>query len=502
MTGPALLAIDQGTTSTRSIVFGADGRARGSAQRDLPQIFPRPGWVEHDPEEIWRATVATLRGALAAAGARPADIAGIGITNQRETTILWDRATGRPIHNAIVWQDRRTAAWCARMRDEIGDETLGARTGLLFDAYFSASKIVWLLDHVDGARAAAAAGRLAFGTVDSFLLWHLTGGRVHATDATNAARTMIFDIARQDWDDALLREFGIPRALLPEVRDCAGDFGRTTPELLGAPIAITGIAGDQQAAAIGQACFRPGMIKSTYGTGCFVLVNTGDTMPRSRHRLLATVAARIGGRTTYALEGSIFVSGAAVQWLRDALRIIGAAPETEALARGLAGNDGVYMVPAFVGLGAPWWDPEARGAIFGLTRDTGIAHIARAALEACVYQTEDLLSAMRADGVGAIEAIRIDGGMAVNDWFAQFLADQLGLPVERPVVTETTALGAACLAGLGSGVYASTDEIAARWARDRRFVPADDDAGRAARAAGWRDAVARTRSPAGRSGGD
>jgi glycerol kinase len=491
MTGPALLAIDQGTTSTRSILFGADGRARGSAQRDLPQIFPRPGWVEHDPEEIWRATVATLRDALAAAGARPADIAGIGITNQRETTILWDRATGKPIHNAIVWQDRRTAAWCARMRDEIGDEALGARTGLLFDAYFSASKIAWLLDHVDGARAAATAGRLAFGTVDSFLLWRLTGGRVHATDATNAARTMIFDIARQDWDDELLRAFAIPRALLPEVRDCAGDFGRTTADLLGAPIAISGIAGDQQAAAIGQACFRPGMIKSTYGTGCFVLVNTGETMPRSRHRLLATVAARLGGRTTYALEGSIFVSGAAVQWLRDALRIIGAAPETEALARGLAGNDGVYMVPAFVGLGAPWWDPAARGAIFGLTRDTGIAHIARAALEACVYQTEDLLRAMRADGVGTIEAIRIDGGMAVNDWFAQFLADQLGLPVERPVVTETTALGAACLAGLGSGVYASTDDIAARWARDRRFVPADDDAGRAARAAGWRDAVGR-----------
>jgi glycerol kinase len=491
MTGPALLAIDQGTTSTRSILFGADGRARGSAQRDLPQIFPRPGWVEHDPEEIWRATVATLRDALAAAGARPADIAGIGITNQRETTILWDRATGKPIHNAIVWQDRRTAAWCARMRDEIGDEALGARTGLLFDAYFSASKIAWLLDHVDGARAAANAGRLAFGTVDSFLLWRLTGGRVHATDATNAARTMIFDIARQDWDDELLRAFAIPRGLLPEVRDCAGDFGRTTPDLLGAPIGIAGIAGDQQAAAIGQACFRPGMIKSTYGTGCFVLVNTGETMPRSRHRLLATVAARLGGRTTYALEGSIFVSGAAVQWLRDALRIIGAAPETEALARGLAGNDGVYMVPAFVGLGAPWWDPAARGAIFGLTRDTGIAHIARAALEACVYQTEDLLRAMRADGVGTIEAIRIDGGMAVNDWFAQFLADQLGLPVERPVVTETTALGAACLAGLGSGVYASTDDIAARWARDRRFVPADDDAGRAARAAGWRDAVGR-----------
>ena len=491
MSRTLLLAIDQGTTSTRTILFGADGRARASAQEELPQIYPRPGWVEHDAEEIWRATQATLRTCLARAGARAADIAGIGITNQRETTVIWDRATGRPIHNAIVWQDRRTAPWCQRMKAEIGDEVLGARTGLLFDAYFSGSKIAWLLDSVDGARAAAEAGRLAFGTIDSFLLWRLTGGAVHATDATNASRTMIFDIARQDWDDELLRAFRIPRALLPEVRDCAGAFGMTAPGLIDGTAAIAGIAGDQQAAAIGQACFEPGMVKSTYGTGCFVLMNTGEKFLRSRNRLLSTVAARLSGRTTYALEGSIFVSGAAVQWLRDALRIIQAAPDTEALARSLAGNDGVYMVPAFVGLGAPWWDPDARGAILGLTRDSGIAHIARAALESCVYQTQDLMDAMRGDGMEELQAIRVDGGMAVNDWFAQFLADQLGLPVERPAVTETTALGAACLAGLGTGVYGSTADIAARWRCERRFEPVGDAAARAARHAGWRDAVGR-----------
>ena len=495
MSGPLLLAIDQGTTSTRTILFGADGRPRASAQQELPQIYPRPGWVEHDAEEIWRATLATLREGVARAGARVADIAGIGITNQRETTVIWDRATGRPIHNALVWQDRRTAAWCQRMKQEIGDETLGARTGLLFDAYFSGSKIAWLLDNVDGARAAAEAGRLAFGTIDSFLLWRLTGGKVHATDATNASRTMVFDIARQQWDDDLLRAFAIPRSLLPDVRDCAGDFGSTAPGLVDGAVAIAGIAGDQQAAAIGQACFEPGMVKSTYGTGCFVLMNTGTQFLRSRNRLLSTVAARLGGRTSYAIEGSIFVSGAAVQWLRDALKIIKAAPDTRALAESLSGNDGVYMVPAFVGLGAPWWDPDARGAILGLTRDTGIAHIARAALEACVYQTQDLMGAMRADGMDEIRAIRIDGGMAVNHWFAQFLADQLGLPVERPEVTETTALGAACLAGLGTGVYASTADIAGRWRREHRFEPRGDAATCATRYAGWRAAVARVVTP-------
>jgi len=491
MTRQLLLAIDQGTTSTRAILFGADGRPRAAAQEELRQSYPRPGWVEHDPEEIWRATVSTLKRAVAFARATPADIAAIGITNQRETTVVWDRATGRPIHPAIVWQDRRTSEWCQRMKAEIGDEALGARTGLLFDAYFSASKIAWLLDNVEGARAAAEAGRLAFGTIDSFLLWRLTGGRIHATDATNASRTMVFDIARQDWDDELLRAFRIPRALLPEVRDSAGAFGATEAALLDGAVAIGGIAGDQQAAAIGQACFEPGMVKSTYGTGCFVLMNTGTRQLRSRNRLISTVACRLAGRTTYALEGSIFVSGAAVQWLRDALRIIKAAPDTQALAESLAGNDGVYMVPAFVGLGAPWWDPEARGAILGLTRDSGIAHVARAALEACVYQTQDLMDAMRADGAADFRSIRIDGGMAVNDWFAGFLADQLAMPVERPVVTETTALGAACLAGLSAGVYGSTADIAARWQRERLFEPSGRDEERAARHAGWRDAVRR-----------
>jgi len=491
MTGELLLAIDQGTTSTRAILFGADGRSRAAAQEELGQIYPKPGWVEHDPEEIWRAAVSTMKRAMSFARAKPSDIAGIGITNQRETTILWNRETGVPIHNAIVWQDRRTAEWCQRMKREIGDAELGKRTGLLFDAYFSGSKIAWLLDNVAGARAAAEAGKLAFGTIDCFLLWRLTGGAVHATDATNASRTMLFNIATQAWDDELLRAFKIPRAILPEVRDCAAQFGATIPDLLGQPMAITGIAGDQHAAAIGQACFRPGMIKSTYGTGCFVLMNTGDTQVQSKNRLISTLAYRLDGKPTYALEGSIFVSGAAIQWLRDALKIIKAAPDTQGLAQSLAGNDGVYMVPAFVGLGAPWWDPDARGAILGLTRDSGIAHIARAALEACVYQTQDLMGAMRADGLAEFYSIRVDGGMAVNDWFAQFLADQLDLPVERPVVTETTALGAAYLAGLTTGVFTSTADIATRWQRERRFEPAVAGAAREARYAGWRDAVAR-----------
>ncbi len=491
MSAELLLAIDQGTTSTRSILFGADGRVRAAAQEELRQIYPKPGWVEHDPEEIWRATVSTMKRAVSFAKAQPADIAGIGITNQRETTILWDRETGIPIHNAIVWQDRRTAAWCQRMKNEIGDAELGKRTGLLFDAYFSGSKIAWLLDNVAGARAAAESGKLAFGTIDCFLLWRLTGGAVHATDATNASRTMLFNITTQAWDDELLRAFKIPRAILPDVRDCAAHFGATIPDLLGRSVAITGIAGDQHAAAIGQACFRPGMIKSTYGTGCFVLMNTGDMQLQSNNRLITTLAYRLDGKPTYALEGSIFVSGAAIQWLRDALKIIKAAPDTQGLAQSLQGNDGVYMVPAFVGLGAPWWDPDARGAILGLTRDSGIAHIARAALEACVYQTQDLMSAMRADGIAEFYSIRVDGGMAVNDWFAQFLADQLDLPVERPVVTETTALGAAYLAGLTTGVFTSTDDIATRWQRERRFEPAAIGPARDARYAGWRDAVAR-----------
>ncbi len=490
-----LLAVDQGTTSTRAVVFDVAGSVRGLARRELPQIFPKPGWVEHDPEEIWRAAAATIKGALAKAKVEPGQVAGIGITNQRETTILWDRDSGKPIHNALVWQDRRTADWCRRMAKEIGDEDIGARTGLLLDPYFSASKIAWLLDNVAGARRAAVRGKLAFGTIDSFLLWRLTGGAVHGTDATNASRTMLFNIKRQDWDDELLRAFRIPRALLPEVRDSAAEFGATTRGLLGRPVPITGIAGDQQAATIGQACFKPGMIKSTYGTGCFVLLNTGAEAVRSKNRLVTTVAYRLNGKPTFALEGSVFISGAAVQWLRDRLKVIPTAAHSKELAQGLADTGGVYLVPAFTGLGAPWWDPDARGAIVGLTRDSGVAEIVRAALEATVYQTRDLMEAMGKDGGAAPSAIRVDGGMAVNDWVMQFLADQLAIPVERPRVTETTALGAAYLAGLGAGVYASTAEIARRWKSERRFRPvAKQGAQRERLYRGWRQAVQRVRS--------
>src|SRR5689334_8032197 len=428
MTDRYLLALDQGTTSTRAILFDHEGSPRASAQAELPQIYPQPGWVEHDPEEIWRATVSVLKRTVSNARVDPTDIAAIGITNQRETTVLWDRATGKPIHNAIVWQDRRTAEWCRRMAKQVGDAELGDRTSLLFDAYFSGSKIAWMLDNVAGARAAAEGGRLAFGTIDTFLLWRLTGGQVHATDATNASRTMLFNLRTQRWDETLLKAFKIPAAILPQVEDCAAEFGTTTADLLGAPVVIAGIAGDQQAATVGQACFKPGMIKSTYGTGCFVVLNTGDKFVRSKNRLLTTLAYRLDGKPTYALEGSIFISGAAVQWLRDGLRLIKSAGETDALARGIADTRGVYMVPAFTGLGAPYWDPDARGAIVGLTRDSGIAEIVRAGLEATVYQTRDLMTAMAEDGV-APAAIRVDGGMVVNDWVMQFLADQLGIAV-------------------------------------------------------------------------
>ncbi len=489
-----LLAIDQGTTSTRAVVFDAAGGVRGLAQRELPQIFPKPGWVEHDPEAIWRATVATVRGALARAKTGPEGIAGIGITNQRETTVIWDRDSGRPIHNALVWQDRRTADWCRRMAKDVGDKEVGARTGLLLDPYFSASKIAWLLDNVAGARAAAGRGKLAFGTIDTFLLWRLTGGQAHRTDATNASRTMLFNIHRQDWDDALLRAFGIPRALLPEVCDSAAQFGATRPGLFGRPVPITGIAGDQQAATVGQACFEPGMIKSTYGTGCFVLLNTGKKAVPSRNRLVTTLAYRLDGQPTFALEGSVFISGAAIQWLRDRLGVIPSAAHSAGLARGLKDTGGVYLVPAFTGLGAPWWDPDARGAIVGLTRASGVAEIVRAALEATVYQTRDLMEAMGRDGGAKPSAIRVDGGMAVNDWVMQFLADQLAIPVERPRVTETTALGAAYLAGLGAGVYVSTAEIARRWKSQRRFRPAGPSTDRERLYQGWRRAVRRVRS--------
>jgi glycerol kinase len=493
---PYLLALDQGTTSTRAMLFDLEGAVVASAQIELKQYFPQPGWVEHDPEEIWEATLGVVRRALETARAQAAQIVALGITNQRETTVIWDRKTGAPIHKAIVWQDRRTAEWCRKMKAKIGDSELGKKTGLLFDAYFSGSKIAWLLDHVKGARAAAKKGDLAFGTIDTFLLWRLTGGKVHATDATNASRTMIFDIGKQKWDAALLKAFDIPASLLPEVKDSAADFGATESSLFGGAIPIRGIAGDQQAATVGQACFKPGMIKATYGTGCFVLANTGRNFVRSKNRLLATIAYRIGGKPTYAIEGSVFVSGAVVQWLRDGLKAIKTAADSEAVARSVADAGGVHLVPAFTGLGAPWWDPDARGAILGLTRDSSLAHIVRAGLESTVFQTRDLMAAMTAD-MGAktkLAEIRVDGGMAVNAWVMQFLADQLGLRVDRPVVTETTAWGAAALAGLGAGVFKSLDDIAKTRRSARLFQPSTDRTKRDVLYAGWRAAVARVRS--------
>jgi glycerol kinase len=487
-----LLAIDQGTTSTRAIVFDAALAPVAVAQQEFTQHFPRPGWVEHDPEEIWASVVATGRAAIAQAGVAAADLAAIGITNQRETALIWDRATGKPIHNAIVWQDRRTAEMCASLRAAGREPNLTQKTGLLLDPYFSATKIAWLLDHVDGARAAAAQGRLCFGTVDSFLLWRLTGGKLHATDATNAARTLLLDIHHARWDAELTDLFGVPQSLLPEVRDCAGDFGTTG--LFGGNIRILGVAGDQQAATVGQGCFAPGMMKSTYGTGCFALLNTGPQMVTSRNRLLTTIAYQLAGKRTFALEGAIFVAGAAVQWLRDGLNIIGRADQSGALAAAADPDEQVYLVPAFVGLGAPWWDAEARGAIFGLTRKSGQAELARAALESVGYQTRDLIDAMRADWPDLGETVlRVDGGMTASDFAMQFLADILDAPVDRPVVQETTALGAAYLAGLAAGVCPPPDRFAKSWKRERRFVPTMYPAIRARKWAGWQDAVRRTR---------
>ncbi|HYG86403.1 MAG TPA: glycerol kinase GlpK [Azospirillum sp.] len=489
-----VLAIDQGTTSTRAILFDRAGAPVATAQRELRQFYPADGRVEHDPEDIWHDTVAVMRGALEQAKVPAASVAAIGITNQRETTVLWDRKTGEAVHNAIVWQDRRTSDACRRLTAEGAESLVAERAGLLIDPYFSASKLQWLLDTVPGARERAERGELAFGTVDCFLLNRLTGGRVHATDATNASRTLLFDIRRQDWDDELLRLFTVPRSVLPEVRDNAADFGTADAAILGAPIPVTGMAGDQQAATVGQACFRPGMIKSTYGTGCFALLNVGETFVASKHRMLTTVAYRFGGKPTYAIEGSIFVAGAAVQWLRDGLRIIPDAASSEFHARETADNGGVYMVPAFTGLGAPHWDPDARGALLGLTRDSGVGHIVRAALESVGYQTRDLMEAMAADGGRAPEALRVDGGMVANDWVCQFLADILDLPVERPVVTETTALGAAYLAGMHVGVYGGLDAISAAWRCERRFEPRMDAPTRRRLYDGWQAAVRRVRS--------
>ncbi len=490
-----LIAIDQGTTSTRAIVFDAGLAPVATAQQELKQIYPAPGWVEHDPEEIWTATVATVRQAMAKAKVAAKDVAAIGITNQRETTIVWDRATGKPIHNAIVWQDRRTADACAALRAAGHERTVADKTGLVLDPYFSATKISWTLDNVAGARAAVEQGRLAFGTVDSFLLWRLTGGKVHATDATNAARTMLFDIVRGEWDAELCRIFGVPASLLPQVRDCASQFGATLPDLFGGAIRILGIAGDQQAATVGQGCFTPGMMKSTYGTGCFALLNTGAEVVHSKNRLLTTIAYQLDGKRTYALEGAIFVAGAAVQWLRDGLRIIEKASDVNALSQKADPAEQVYLVPAFVGLGAPYWDADARGALFGLTRNCGSAEIARAALEAVGYQTRGLLEAMHADWPAAVNTVlRVDGGMTVSDIAMQFLADILGAAVDRPVVMETTALGAAYLAGLKAGVCPDPAGFSKTWRLERRFEPAMDEAARARKWAGWQDAVRRVRT--------
>jgi len=483
-----LLAIDQGTTSTRSILFDRAFRPVSVARRDLPQHFPHDGWVEHDPRDILDAVVATAREALA--GRTAADVAGIGITNQRETTIVWDRTTGEPIYPAIVWQDRRTSDVCARLIAQGAEALVKARTGLLIDPYFSATKIAWILDHVPGARARAGRGELAFGTVDSFLLWHLTGGQVHRTDATNAARTMLFDINRQKWDAELLKLFGVPAEILPEVCDTSCDFGVTGPGIFASSIPILGMVGDQQGALIGQGCVERGMAKSTYGTGCFLVLNSGDTPLSSNHRLLSTVGYRLDGRTTYALEGSIFVAGAVVQWMRDGLKLIQDAAGSEALAASIGLDHGVYFVPAFTGLGAPYWDPEARGAILGLTRDTGIAEIVSAGLQSVCYQTRDLQRAMQMDGLMPAR-LRVDGGMAANGWVMQFLADLLGIPIERPALTETTALGAAYLAGLGAGFIKSINETKDLWQADRVFEPAMAPADRDRLYAGWQRAVAR-----------
>ena len=486
------MAIDQGTTSTRAILFDSDARPVAVAQRELAQHYPQRGWVEHDPEEIWSSAVEVTHAALAKAAIDTGRVGGIGITNQRETVVVWDRSTGETIHRAIVWQDRRTADVCARLAADGAEALVSERTGLLLDPYFSATKAAWILDNVPDARPRAERGELAMGTIDCFLLWRLTGGEVHATDATNAGRTSLFDIRRQCWDPELCRLFGVPEAILPEVRDNSGMFGITAPGLFDAQLPIAGMAGDQQAALFGQACFEPGMAKATYGTGCFALVNTGPDAVVSRHRMLTTPAYRLDGRTTFALEGSIFVAGAAVKWLRDGLGVIADASETDSMATRVPDSHGVYMVPAFVGLGAPYWDPDARGAIFGLTLDASAAHLARAALEAVAYQTLDLTEAMAKDGCPAPATLRVDGGMAANSWVCQFLADILEVPVERPQCLETTALGAAFFAGLATGVWADLDALSKTWKQQDCFRPAMAADRRRQLIDEWKAAVAKT----------
>ncbi|MCB9990845.1 MAG: glycerol kinase GlpK [Rhodospirillales bacterium] len=490
MTKPTILAIDQGTTSSRAILFSAAGEIIAVRQKELTLHYPQKGWVEQDANDIWNDTLWACRGVIEDAPEQAASIAAIGITNQRETVILWDRETGKPVYNAIVWQDRRTADECQKLKADGHEPMIAERSGLLADPYFSASKLKWLLDTVDGLRAKAESGTLAFGTVDSWLLWNLTGGTVHATDATNAARTMLFNIRTQQWDEGLLALFNIPHAILPDVKDNAADFGHTAPDLLGRKIPIGGMAGDQQAATIGQACFEENMVKSTYGTGCFALMNTGKQCRTSKNRLLSTPAYRLNGETTYAIEGSIFVAGAAVQWLRDGLGLFDDAADSEQMATSVADNNGVYFVPAFTGLGAPYWNPYARATISGLTRESTAAHIVRAALEAQAYQTLDLMEAMHGDTGHDPAVIRADGGLVANQFVCRFLADMLDKPVEIPAITETTALGAAYLAGLQSGVYSGLDEISTIWQCAKRYDPVMDGAERAELYHGWKKAIA------------
>ncbi len=491
-----VLAIDQGTTSSRAIVFDGKQKVVGSGQKEFTQIFPQSGWVEHDPEEIWESVLWSVKAALKKADVKASDISAIGITNQRETVVVWERESGKPIHNAIVWQDRRTASYCDKLKKQDLEKTFTKKTGLLLDPYFSGTKLSWMLSNVKGARARGAKGDLCFGTIDTFLIWRLTGGKSHVTDATNASRTLMYNIAANDWDNELLDILRVPKAMLPEVLDCAADFGITEKSLFGAEIPILGVAGDQQAATIGQACFEPGMMKSTYGTGCFALLNTGADMVRSKNRLLTTIAYRLDGETTYALEGSIFIAGAAVQWLRDGLKVIKAAPDTGDLAAQADPTQNVYLVPAFTGLGAPHWDPEARAAIYGMTRNTGPAEFARAALEAVCYQTRDLLDAMHKDwkANGKETVLRVDGGMVASDWTMQRLSDILDAPVDRPTILETTALGAAWLAGQRAGVWPDRKGFAKSWARDTRFEPKMDEKTRVVKIKGWKYAVRRTLS--------
>ena len=490
-----VLAIDQGTTSSRAIIFDSAGDIVATAQQEFAQFFPQPGWVEHDPEDIWQSVQTVSRAALAKANIPAQQISAIGITNQRETTVVWDRASGKAIYPAIVWQDRRTTQHCAQLKAEGAEARVSEVTGLLLDPYFSATKIAWVLNQVPGARAAATAGKLAFGTVDSFLLWRLTGGQQHQTDATNASRTLLYDLAAGHWSDEMCQLFDIPRAMLPTVNDCAADFGVTTVDFLGAPIAVTGMAGDQQAAAIGQACFQPGMLKSTYGTGCFALLNTGNNLVRSKNRLLTTLALRLNGHSSFALEGSIFIAGAAVQWLRDGLGLISDAAQSGGLASDADPEQDVYLVPAFVGLGAPYWDPECRGAIFGLSRGSGPKELARAALESVCYQSRDLLDAMRGDWPEAGDVVlRVDGGMVASDWTMQRLADILAAPVDRPTILETTARGAAYLAGYQQGIYPDPERFAESWTRQQQFIPQMSAAERARKYSGWQDAIRRTLS--------